>query len=123
MSTKKLDLDKLGIIRMAQDTRCAQDGDCCTRKRIKNFILKHGPNMYKAEDGRVYVLAKTLAEEPFYMDATTGSLVNLDGQHQSNEDRVVCKFTRLSAEAAAPMLLKQFELSDVMADEGVENVA
>lgn len=105
-------VDDLMTIRMVTDARCAQDGDCCTRIKLDKFLAKHSANLYTADDGRVYILARTLSDDPYFMDAVTGSLFDPEGQHMTNADRRMLGFVKCTVSKAKSKLQQQFKRAE-----------
>lgn len=113
-----MNMDALKHIRLVPDSRCAQDTDCCASlKKIEKFVAHHANNFYQGEDKRIYVLVITFAEDVFYMDAVTGSLYNMEGQHQSNDAKTQTAFKKCTKAKAKERLISQFKYADEVNDD------
>ena len=104
-----MNLESIKHVALAVEFECAEEKACCSRKKLDKFIAYHSPNFYKGSDGRIYVLAKTMDDDTFYMDAVTGGIYTMDGEHLTNYDRPAITFKKCTKSTAVSSLINQFK--------------
>jgi len=114
-------LEDSRLIRLTLDARCAVDFECCSSAKdrsLARFLEKQNKGYYLGDDSRVYVLARLPSYEMLYMDAITGSLYSLDGEHQTNIAKKHRLFRPISKATAKRNIKSQFKYA---ADNDVED--
>lgn len=86
---------------ISTEAHCADSRFCCTRGNRTRWIEEH--DLFLADDGRVYALVDTPLHV-YFMDAITGSLIDVAGQHRTNADKQVTGFRRDQTEAAMKLM-------------------
>ena len=86
---------------ISAEAHCAAEQYTCKQGNRKKWIEEH--DLFLADDGRVYALVDT-PSHVYFMDAITGSLIDVAGQHRTNADKQVSGFRRSQMEAGLKLL-------------------
>lgn len=86
---------------ISAEAHCAAEQFTCKAGNRKKWIEQH--DLFLGDDNRVYALVDTPLHV-YFMDAITGSLIDVAGQHRTNADKRVTGFRRAQMEAALKLM-------------------
>lgn len=86
---------------ISEEAHCAAEAFTCKQGNRKKWIEEH--DLFIGDDNRVYALVDTPLHV-YFMDAITGSLIDVAGQHRTNAEKRVTGFRRAQMEAGLRLM-------------------